>query len=180
MTQTALDPAFIAALEQSWCYETCWDGCKPDYDGTNPALGQCFVSTLIAWAIRGYQDEIVPSLVYEPQAPTHKPAWHFYLEQTGPAAQKTAIDLTRRQFAAGSRIEECREGHPDHNRMVYHSVFEAREGASLAHRLGVLLSRLRENGFDAGLHPPDILSRLAKIFSYAKALPAPPPAGPSL
>lgn len=191
-----LDPDLVSAMQKAWCYETAYNGCKDDYwaenpaldsesdtlePGTdNPSLGNCFMTTLVAWAARGFVDEIVPCLVSEPGKDPESPAWHFYLEIDLGEAQTIEVDPTRQQFKPEYKLEPVRPNHPRHNEMLYYSVFEPQESDSVRYRLGLMLALMNDrDAYDPGYTADEIIQRLEEKFAYARQPATQPNAAPS-
>jgi hypothetical protein len=163
-----LNPDFVAALEKAWCAETCWNGCRDGYpaDGSNPAFGNCFVSTLAAWADRGFQDEIIPCTFREPGAASD--GWHFQLRSEG-----VTIDPTFQQFNDGVAVKQLPPGDPMHNIVAFGSIFDPAEEASLRERLALLIRRMdTEGGYKLSHTAGAIVDRLKQRFAYVVPAPA--------
>src|SRR5690606_24744196 len=135
--------------------DSCWPGCAAGYTDDNPAWGQCLVSTLLLWAVRGYQDALVAGRAHIPGNPN--PAWHFQLE-----VNKQIVDLTWRQFPPGAVFEEIERGNPLYNTIIQGSFFD---DDSLLPRLHLLNERVKRGGFDTNVEAMDIIARLRQVFS---------------
>lgn len=162
-----LDKAFFIALEHAWCRETCWQGCRDQYSEDNPAWGNCLVSTLAAWAARGFGDEVMPGLALHLGQAT----WHFRLMARG-----MPIDPTWQQFEAGTYFQPLPRGIPMHGVVVAGSLFNAQENAQLRQRLGLLIRRMADRGYDLGHDAEFIVDQAEQRFAYARV---PFPGSPS-
>jgi hypothetical protein len=159
-----LKPGFVRALSQAWGYDTCWEECKDRYPAhdpqSNPSFGNCLVSTLAAWADRGFKDFIVPGLAYE--LDRMSPGWHFRLS----AAEGKEIDATWQQFDELAFFVALKPGDRLHTQLVLGSFFDADEEAGLRRRLALLLERMEEKGYRVGVSADDIVDRALRELSY--------------
>ncbi len=177
-----LHPGFFEALQKSWSYQACYDGCKQDYpeDGRqNPSYGNCFVSSLVIWAANNFHGDILPCFAREPEVIYQgDPPWHFQLfvqlpDDQGTIAEKL-IDTTFQQFRPGTMVEQLAQGNPDYAKMIYVSVYEPKENGRLRERLQILLNDLKTNGFElrdhlgAEISANDIVNRLEQRFDFAR------------
>jgi hypothetical protein len=166
-----LKPEFVAALQQAWCVDTCWPQCRNQYprDGSNPAFGNCFVSTLAAWADRGFEDQIIPCTFTQPGMAGE--GWHFQL-----GASEGTIDPTYQQFDDGVSVKQLPVSDPMHKTVARGSIFEPNEEASLRERLNLLLERMEfKAGYDVRYTADQIIDTLKQRFAYVKLTPAGPP-----
>ncbi len=136
----------MAALQKAWCADTCWNGCKSGYpaDGSNPSFGNCFVSTLAAWADRGFQDRVILCTFTQPGMDGE--GWHFQLG----TPEGTTIDPTYQQFDDGVNVKQLPATDPMHKAVAWGSIFEPNEEASLRERLNLLLERMEYKGWLRG------------------------------
>jgi len=81
-------------LEQAWCAETAYDSFT--YEGRDPAWGQCYVTAVFLY--HHLDGEIKRGWVSSPEM---RPCRHYWNQIDG-----LDIDLTWRQFPAGSRLTD--------------------------------------------------------------------------
>lgn len=125
-----IDSNFIQAIEKSWCRETAYPEFQDDYDSRHPSYGQCFVTSLVTWAVNG--GTVVTGH-------TNTDIWHFRNEING----KT-IDLTWQQFAKGTKFNPA---NTIENRILMQRAFN---DSTLYKRLQLLIRNMNEHGFS---HP---------------------------
>lgn len=170
-----LNPQFVEALQKAWCADTCWGPIRGQYpqDGSNPAFGNCLVSTLAAWADGGFEDDIIPCLFLEPGMT--QDGWHFQLE-----TENGTVDPTFQQFKEGVVLQQLPPDHPMHKTVVQGSLFDKAEEASLRQRLALLLDRMSAAGYDIDYTADRIVDHAKEHFAYAApaAAQTPRPAGP--
>lgn len=159
---------FIKAMQKAWCRETCWEDMAAQYDARkNPALGQCLVTTLAAWADEGFQDIIQTVLV---KTETHPfPLWHFNLYYSRRGLYEFDADLTRQQFPRGSYFEtvSALSNPRSHHEIIYGSLFEPRAAYSLERRLNLFVARLESEGrYKLEATPAQIIARAEQQFCY--------------
>lgn len=165
---------FVRAMQKAWCRETCWERNAAQYDARkNPALGQCLVTTLAAWASADFQDRIQTVLV-TPSVPRAAPTvWHFNLRHTRLGGfYDFDADLTCQQFPRDSQFEvipRIGDAYMFHYEMAYGSLFEPRAAHSLERRLALFLSRLEsEGGYRIGHSAGEILARAETEFGHVR------------
>jgi len=154
-----LAPAFMQALEKAWCVETCWPQIRDSYSAQNPSYGNCLVSVLAAWADRGFKDTIMPGLALYLGQQT----WHFRLMDLN-----TPIDPTWQQFKQGTYFQAVPSGLPVHHRIIEGSLFNAAENTDLRQRLNMLLSRMKDHGYEAPCTADEIADRAEQSFAYLR------------
>lgn len=190
-----LSEDFITAIQKAWCYETCWDGCKDGYLAANPELdpqtdhlvtgqhnpsfGNCFVTSLAAAADLFFKADLIPCLAHDPDNP--QPVWHFFLSMRAITGW-VDIDPTRQQFAAGHEIEVADKYHPARNEILYYSIFDPAENKRLRERLGTLLNRMEQHGYEPRYTADEIIDRMEKEFAAARlhGRPVPPQKQPDI
>lgn len=179
-----LDPGFVSAMQKAWCYETAYDGCKTDYlrqnpelDAEsdayitglgNPSLGNCFLTTLVAWAAGGYADHLICG---EKGGVWH---WRLVAKDAPPLAPldekgRLVIDPTDQQFLPEDKFAEAEKGNEKHMEIVHGSIFEPMEAERLQYRLGVFLELMNDrDSYDTGYTACEIIDRLRDYFRYAQ------------
>ncbi len=167
-----LPAGFVQAMQKAWCEETCWPGCAADYPAdrdSNPSFGNCLVTTLAAWAARGFTDDVIPSKVDET-------AWHFRLgayhdDVTDPRMDRHGtiqIDPTWQQFEDGAVFRELNINTPA-ARAEYKEVIDGSfwQDESLVSRLQILLDRMEtEGGYKSEHSAAQIVGRLQDEYQY--------------
>lgn len=174
-----LHPVFVEAVQKAWCREACWPGCIQDYPqdrDDNPSFGNCLVTTLAAWAARGFQDDIIPGKVDET-------AWHFRLGVYGydpdderldeklDSKGSVPVDPTWQQFESGATFREL-EINNAAQRAEYKEVVTGSlwDDETLIPRLQVLLDRLHAiGGYDVGYRADEIVGKARCEFKNVRA-----------
>ena len=145
------------ALEAAWCAETAYPSCRADYPDKDPSWGNCFVSSLVIWAVQG--GEVCLGVV---DTPNDEGLWHArnVLEGHGHGVGDIDVDATWQQF------DQPAVFHPGYNglqsEIIVESVFN---DETLLPRLSLLIGRMKEKaGYIVPKSAEEIVSDLRQAY----------------
>jgi len=159
LQEAYIDPGLVKALRAAWCKETAYPPCREVYDQKHPSWGNCFVSALVIWAVQGGE-----LLIGTVDMPSERGLWHF--RNLVPAGRfgEVQVDATWEQFEDGSEFHRVTPLMRDNfKEMMVEAIWN---DDTLLPRLTLLIGRMRDEGYEVGRTPQDILDELHETYRY--------------